>query len=399
MVPICHDKSPHQNNILWADLSKQMGIVCLGQTTSIQALEASVNPDPGKTVIHPLLNGKRGGSRLRGMTGATALIVLIALIFGGWSYGWYAVAATVERRVDEGIATAWRQGREIACEDRRIVGFPFRVGLFCDALSVAIPAESFLARLGALRSAAQFYNPGHVLAEIDGPANIEIAGQAPYALNWDGLRFSINAGLDGLKRVSLEAKAVSLADGWATAPTPLIEVGAGEIHFRRSTDAGSAGAIDLAWSLGDVQIAVPRPARVLALSSTADVRLDGLAEELRPGFDALRHLRQNGLKGEVRSIRLAPTGGGTMEISGPFDIASDGLLTATAKIEVTELRQLLDFAARALPRERERIEQIAQMLEDATDGSAGKTRTMTLDIQRGRVSAGLLSLGEIVPLF
>jgi hypothetical protein len=33
MVPICLDKSPHQINSLWADFSKQMGTICLGQTT------------------------------------------------------------------------------------------------------------------------------------------------------------------------------------------------------------------------------------------------------------------------------------------------------------------------------------------------------------------------------
>src|SRR3990172_9145218 len=33
MVSICLDKSPHQINSLWADFSKQMGTICLGQTT------------------------------------------------------------------------------------------------------------------------------------------------------------------------------------------------------------------------------------------------------------------------------------------------------------------------------------------------------------------------------
>jgi len=33
MVPICQDKSPLQINSLWADFSKQMGIICFGQTT------------------------------------------------------------------------------------------------------------------------------------------------------------------------------------------------------------------------------------------------------------------------------------------------------------------------------------------------------------------------------
>jgi hypothetical protein len=35
MVPPCLDKSPHQINNLWADFSKQMGTICLGQITSL----------------------------------------------------------------------------------------------------------------------------------------------------------------------------------------------------------------------------------------------------------------------------------------------------------------------------------------------------------------------------
>ena len=38
MLPICQDKSPHQINSLWADFSKQMGIICFGQTTRMSGV-------------------------------------------------------------------------------------------------------------------------------------------------------------------------------------------------------------------------------------------------------------------------------------------------------------------------------------------------------------------------
>ena len=97
------------------------------------------------------------------------LAVFLMALGVGWYYAWTHGARLLDNEVSALIRNSNDAGREIECANRRVEGFPFRVGIFCDTVSAYAVRDGISIRTGALRSAAQFYAPNSLIAEMDGP--------------------------------------------------------------------------------------------------------------------------------------------------------------------------------------------------------------------------------------
>ena len=132
--------------------------------------------------------------------------VFAAFLMVAWTGGWFYLARLGEEQVDLALTNANRGGQNAACDNRSINGYPFRFGLFCDSVAFNQPEKGVRVSAGALRTAAQVYNPWHLVAELDGPASIEVAGMEPLEINWSLLHSSVRANQPLPDRVSIEAK-------------------------------------------------------------------------------------------------------------------------------------------------------------------------------------------------
>ena len=65
-----------------------------------------------------------------------APFVLLALAVAGWSTAWFLIRNGTTRAVDDWLAAEAAQGRQWQCIDRTIGGYPFRITVSCDALSL-----------------------------------------------------------------------------------------------------------------------------------------------------------------------------------------------------------------------------------------------------------------------
>lgn len=324
------------------------------------------------------------------------LILAMAALAAGWYFAWNRGAAELNRQADLAVARVAEEGGRLECKDRHIEGFPFRIGIFCSAFEFAPPGGGAFSA-SSLRSAAQFYNPGHIISELDGPAQVQLADGRRFELAWENLRTSLRANLEGANAISLEIRQAVLSEGRGTAgEQTLARSDDLHVHARRSPQ--DAATLDLAVSLSEMR---DDKERFPVFSFSGDASFSGLAERIAAGDDLAAFIRDNGLSGEARSLVLEPAEGGRLVLSGPFKIAPDGLLDAEIRIEATRVAALGAFFTALFPQESETIGNIAGLLGSIDSGDAGaeKPRSVTLTISRGRISIGLIPAGSVPPLF
>ncbi|MEC9344186.1 MAG: DUF2125 domain-containing protein [Pseudomonadota bacterium] len=326
-----------------------------------------------------------------------ALLALILAIGFGWHHLWQRAAGALDNEVTRQIRRANDSGREIGCVDRRVEGYPFRVGIFCDSVSAHSDRDGFTLRAGAFRSAAQFYQPNRVIAELDGPLLVtELSGRT-HAATWQSLRASARLDLAGVNRISIETRELDIESretGFGA------RLAGAEFHLR-PTPEDSRQAVDIAFLLDRVEPGdgAVQPWPAFALS--ADLRVDGLRDELRPGFDLARLLRQEGISGDIRRAQILPLAGGDTTLSGTFDVSATGLLGARLKVEAADPGAMLRFLAPFFPDRPESWKQLEQAvtLLAALGASGGGKLTLDVRIDDGEVRIGPFAAGRIPPLF
>lgn len=129
---------------------------------------------------------------------APALVVIAAI---AWSGFWFYAASQVDVMADAWRAREAKSGRVFDCAHRSVAGFPFRLEIRCDGVSVSLvsqtaarpPQAPVTARLGEVLAVAQVYDPKLVIAEFTAPAKIfeQGAQQPSFVVNWSKGRSSV----------------------------------------------------------------------------------------------------------------------------------------------------------------------------------------------------------------
>jgi hypothetical protein len=331
---------------------------------------------------------------------ARILIILaaIAMIVAGWSYAWFRGADEISTRTYSLVERLTEAGNRFECTNRRIEGFPFRIGIHCDRIAVA-PSEGGSFEAQAVRSAAQFYNPGHIVGELDGPALLQLPDGRRFELQWENLRTSLRLGLSGPKALSVELRQPSLAVRSAeTAGSQMARSTLMEFHARKAPSSDEN--LDVALRFADLS---DPTGRIPGLSLDADLTVDAVAGKIGIGFDPIAHIRENGLSGNARSIILTPSEGGRLVLSGPFSISPAGVVSGEIRLEATDLAKLGAFFTQLVPERRELVGNVVSLLSaivpESGKEAAGQPTSLTLKIRDGVMSIGLIPVAELPPVF
>jgi hypothetical protein len=151
------------------------------------------------------------------------LLVVAAL---GWSAFWFYSASQVDSASDAWRAREAKSGRVYDCARRSVSGFPFRLEVRCDGVSVSLSSQTatqapVTAKLGEILVVAQIYDPKLLIAEFTAPATIYDRGQQPsMTVNWRTARSSV-VGLPGVpQRASIvfDDPAIDRVNGAVQAP-------------------------------------------------------------------------------------------------------------------------------------------------------------------------------------
>lgn len=276
-----------------------------------------------------------------------APLVLVLIGAALWSAGWFYAA----HRAD-GIMTAWmereaREGRSYACGERNVGGFPFRIEVRCDDLTIDLNEAAGPVRLTAqhVLAVAQIYQPDLIIAEATGPMTVSVPGGGgaaaqEYVAEWRLLQASLRGRPQDLRRLSIvvDEPALSQPGAAAAASTPVARAGRLEFHVMRDDAeygrpvlnlAGrtSGALVAMAPTLADRQFNAEMTA-VLSGAEDLAARLP-LAERLRRWQAANGRLQVTNVRMEQEDALATATGivslTGDGHLDGRFDLKLAGL--------------------------------------------------------------------------
>jgi hypothetical protein len=315
--------------------------------------------------------------------------IVTAVIFALYSAGWYFIAQEGKRRFDDALVNIAQTGTLASCEQSEIKGFPFRLGIFCNSTGFEQPEKGIAFFAGALRSAAQVYNPKHVIVELDSPARLDAPGLEPLTLNWTLLHASARLAAPLPQRVSLEAEALQIAiRGPAGADANLVQAAYASAHMRtEERDIALAGE-----GAGVIVDPAATPSRkVPEFSASYDLLvLDGVA------VIASKPKSLRGIKANLRQSKIIFKDGGTLKLSGPASVDASGLIDADLSIAISDPKNLGSALAQIAPEAANVI--TTMMTTVAMANGDGKEAKIEVTIRKGKVSTGFFPLGQIPPL-
>lgn len=327
-----------------------------------------------------------------GVSGKLWLLAgLVVLFIGLYTAGWFYAASLLREKTLALLGSHDAEGISAECFDADYRGYPFRIGLFCSRVNVDDRANGISASFGALRSAAQIYDPGHIVWEMDSPAEIRSSRGLTLSTSWENLQSSLIAKLKGVERAALvlekpKTHVVSTADG----QTFDINADHAEIHLRQNgPDLDAAVTLEgTDTAIKDLQQLLPRLNTSLNLTLVGRA---GIIDGSDPNGISLRET-----KGEMREFRADLGEGRVLLLSGPFSFDDQGRMSGKLKLRVEQLDAWRKSLSQAFPDLAPTLETAASMLS-ALGGGANASLDIT--IKRGKILAGgLIPVGEIPPV-
>ena len=323
--------------------------------------------------------------------GLTALVLL-----GGGTLAWYYLANQISKWADDQIAVLAGQGKIVECANQTVRGYPFRAGLFCDRISYSDETARVLFKSGALRTAAQFYQPGLAVSEMDGPAQLKLPGEELLNINWKLVRSSTRISLGGLKRISLNFDDVKVSQENVG---DLVELKQMQLHLRPGESDTSSPDIDAALDLKGLRFGKILLDNRPALNVYFDGKLGALNTILKTGHDLRNWVQKNGLDVQIRKFELASDSGGSFAVSGPLHIGKNGLISGKFKFEVQDLKKLVAEFNAQNPQLGESAKTIQTVSAIISQGSKDGKLRLTIQVKNGVAAMGFIPLGNIPPVF
>ncbi|QRM53366.1 DUF2125 domain-containing protein [Sinorhizobium sp. BG8] len=321
---------------------------------------------------------QRGSARkIRAL--AIGVLLFVVLYCAAWFYGANRLSTFLGDRM-----SALDNGRfSVSCQDLDVRGFPFRVGVFCNSVDIDDRTSGTSATLGALRSAAQVYRPGHAVVEVDGPAQIRVSPDLSLTADWALLRASGVAWRDGLQRASL---AYDEMKGKLSAPSAggsaRFVIRHGEMHMRQNGEA-----LDVALSVNGLSLEL-EGSMLPVVDVAADATLDGASSWI--SSEGMPPNAPRGLKGALHGVSLDFGDGHTASLSGPFSIDDDGELSGNFDLVIHGIDVWRDSVSRSFPEMAGTTSGIAEMIKGLSED--GQNATVKLTVNKGTVYLGVIPI-------
>ncbi len=320
------------------------------------------------------------------------LMLIVLVIIVAWSILWFCAATVVERQADRLQHAAVADGAVVHCLNRKISGYPFQLEMRCHDGSRFGTADASVTLSGFVATAL-VYQPSRIIMEARSPAVFQSDGAPAVTANWDLAHASARIGLSDASLTRFDAEVVGAT---VTAGNlPAIKVS--ELHFNARENPANPADLDLAVRITGLDPAPGAETTAIALRGT----LRGGASVLAGDPGAVAELAAaNGLTFSIQDATLAS---GDMQLSATGDLTLDqeGLLSGTLDVAFAGYNQTVPYIAVLAPEAQETITTLLRnLLMFAPETTIGDkpARRLTLKVQNGRVSAGIVPLFNLPPM-
>jgi len=273
--------------------------------------------------------------------------MLLVVLAAGWSAFWFYARGRIATEIDTALAREVERGRTWTCTDRSIGGFPFRIELRCNALSLTSTrwGDAVRVETGPALVVGQVYSPGLVILEASSPAKVTLPEGRVLDLTWKNLDASFAwRSPERFALVASEPRGVLTTPGLTTETWGAATL---EAHLRRNpTRPALEQAVDIAVAAKGTIL--PPIDALLGNTEAGEIDLQATltqAESFRKGFnpDALESWRA--ANGTFELTRLVSTkgkarvdGGGQLALDPLHRVAGDLQLAAAGIEQIGGLR-------------------------------------------------------------
>lgn len=326
-------------------------------------------------------------------TSATAKMIRlgfgVAIAIAVYSGGWFYFAGEAKSWLQDVLSKQNEQQVRVECLDLDIRGFPFRIGAFCSGLKIDAGKSGVAASFGAVRSAAQIYNPGHAVIEIDGPADVRTTYGLMVNGTWGSLRSSVVQGASGLERLALQSDNVHADIRDPVRKDPMVaDFAHGELHIRQN-----GNNIDIATGTDALTVKTELlPAPLPAANVSTDFTLNEQADVLKGN----KQFSMRSSSGSINQVLIDFMDNGSIGLSGPFQFDESGLLSGSFNVKLTKIDSLQKVLAASFPAAAEPIAQVGSVMSGLSGGSG--EATIKVNVRNGVVTVAFFELGRIPPI-
>ncbi len=328
-------------------------------------------------------------------------MALVALVVAGWSAFWFAARGVVNDRIDAAIAEAAQRGDAWNCSGRKISGYPFRLVVRCQDVTLARTSAAGIVNLstGPIVAIGQPHTPSHLIVQADGPLRAKLADGSNVEARWESAEASQRLQGGRIERLSLDVrKPVMTVSGGALTTT--LSAAALETHMRRSASRPAAEmANDLSVSMR--QLASGNLDALLgdANPSDVDIQITGTRMDLLGNGVTSTTIEAWRLAGGTLDLTRVALRKGIKQIEAKGQLALDDERRLSGRIEPS-VANVDQFAGI-------RLRGGAMDLASALSGRAqpaspdGLKPLPAIDLRGGRVSFGpiRLPLPQLQPLY
>lgn len=332
---------------------------------------------------------RRGGGRY------ITMLFLVAALFGGWSWFWYAATEKAQATVEGWRAREAKAGRIYACGSEEFGGYPFRFELNCTAASALFQSNQPPVEVKArgLVVAAQVYQPTLLISEFHGPLTVATPGQPPHlVVNWKLAQSSVRGTPAAPERVSLSLDR-PVIDGVNNGSTrTLLRASRIEIHGRLAEGSVlSRPVIEVALRLAGAVAPDVHPAMAQPIDANIDTVLRGLNDfSPKPWHERFRQIQIAGGRIDVTQARVQQ--GETIAVgSGSVSINPNGRLQGQLRVTVAGLEPFLKLiGAQQMVQTSPTVDKLAGALDRLSPGLGNMARQQV----GANLSAGVNMIGE-----
>ncbi len=327
-------------------------------------------------------------------TSRKILLLAIAIMLASATYtgGWFYAASAMRDKTLTLLGSQQENGVFVKCGDAEYRGYPFRIGLFCSKVEIDDQNNGISASFGAVRSAAQIYDPAHIVWEMDPPAQFRSSHGLTVSSTWESLQSSLIAKHKGIERSSsviLDSN-TSIASS-STGQSVNFTVERTELHLRQNQ-----GDLDAAVSLHNVRASGDGLTEFLpTMTATLDMTLLGRAGMIDGTYPG--GIAPYNLEGEMRKLSADLGEGRLVTVTGPFSIDGDGYLSGRLKLKIEQIEAWSDSLQNAFPKIAPTLQTVVGIVS-ALAGDSGNA-SLELTIDRGKIFAGgFIPVGNIPPI-
>lgn len=328
------------------------------------------------------------------------LFLIVVIVAGVWSAGWFFAAAQVRQGMERLAANDGEIDPRLTCGTLNVTGFPFRIDIDCaDAVLVA---EDLTVNASGLRLSAQVYNPTHVLVSARAPITTSDA--------FFGTSSRLNfADLQGSARLTTSDFIKGLGgDGWRIARVSVVGNGLDWVETTAGSDLPQARASHAELQVIDV------PELHDAAAGTAALAIYAVAKDVvAPGFQINSgngevQLQVTGLPDDIRRFGDAgllaawQAAGGKIEVARINGTDGEDLIDASGTLGLDANRMLegdITYANRGI---RERLAPyVNPMILAVAAGLPQEDGTFkqALQFSGGAIRIGGIPLANLEPLY